>query len=81
MALELTRATSRLGTESAFDVLTKAKALGATGRKVIHLEIGEPDFDTPPQRGPGGRRGNYMAGGNIAGFRKVADAMLDEALI
>lgn len=48
MTLDLTRAMSRLGTESAFDVLAKAKALEATGRKIIHLEIGEPDFDTPP---------------------------------
>ena len=48
MALDLTKAMSRLGTESAFDVLAKAKALEATGRKIIHLEIGEPDFDTPP---------------------------------
>ena len=38
---------SRLGTESAFEVLAKAKAIEATGKEVIHLEIGEPDFDTP----------------------------------
>ncbi len=37
----------RLGTETAFEVLAKAKALEAQGRKIIHLEIGEPDFDTP----------------------------------
>ena len=37
----------RLGTESAFEVLARARALEATGRKIIHLEIGEPDFDTP----------------------------------
>src|SRR2546422_2181052 len=37
----------RMGTESAFEVLARARALEATGRKVIHLEIGEPDFDTP----------------------------------
>lgn len=37
---------SRLGTESAFEVLARAKALEASGRAVIHLEIGEPDFDT-----------------------------------
>src|SRR5207249_9074347 len=36
-----------IGTESAFDVLVKARALEATGRDVIHLEIGEPDFYTP----------------------------------
>ena len=38
---------SRLGTESAFDVLVRAKALEAQGRSVVHLELGEPDFDTP----------------------------------
>jgi aspartate/methionine/tyrosine aminotransferase len=37
----------RLGTETAFEVLVRAKALEAEGRDIIHLEIGEPDFDTP----------------------------------
>jgi aspartate/methionine/tyrosine aminotransferase len=37
----------RLGTESAFAVLAQAQALERTGRKVVHLEIGEPDFATP----------------------------------
>ena len=37
----------RLGTETAFEVLVRARALEAQGRDVIHLEIGEPDFDTP----------------------------------
>src|SRR5262249_16759622 len=37
----------RLGTETAFDVLARAKALERQGRDVIHLEIGEPDFATP----------------------------------
>jgi len=46
--MQLTEASSRLGTESAFEVLAKARALEADGRTVIHLEIGEPDFDTPP---------------------------------
>jgi len=36
-----------LGTETAFEVLAKAKALERQGREVVHLEIGEPDFDTP----------------------------------
>jgi aspartate/methionine/tyrosine aminotransferase len=39
---------SRLGTETAFEVLARAKALEAQGREMIHLQIGEPDFDTPP---------------------------------
>jgi aspartate aminotransferase len=43
----LARRMERLGTETAFSVLAKAKALEARGREIIHLEIGEPDFDTP----------------------------------
>jgi aspartate/methionine/tyrosine aminotransferase len=38
---------ARLGTETAFEVLGRARALEAQGRNVVHLEIGEPDFDTP----------------------------------
>lgn len=38
---------SRLGTETAFEVLAKAKQLEREGRDIVHLEIGEPDFDTP----------------------------------
>lgn len=38
---------SRLGTETAFEVLVKARALEQKGKDVVHLEIGEPDFDTP----------------------------------
>jgi len=38
---------SRLGTETAFEVLARAKQLEAQGREIVHLEIGEPDFDTP----------------------------------
>jgi aspartate aminotransferase len=45
--LQLARRMSRLGTETAFEVLNKARALERQGRSIIHLEIGEPDFDTP----------------------------------
>src|SRR5262245_35054089 len=38
---------SRLGTESAFEVLARARALERQGKTIVHLEIGEPDFDTP----------------------------------
>jgi aspartate aminotransferase len=38
---------NQLGTETAFEVLAKARALEAQGRTIVHLEIGEPDFDTP----------------------------------
>ncbi|MFI5694443.1 pyridoxal phosphate-dependent aminotransferase [Kribbella sp. NPDC051586] len=46
--MKLAQRMGRLGTESAFEVLAKAKALEAQGREIVHLEIGEPDFDTPP---------------------------------
>ena len=39
---------SNIGVESAFDVLVRARALEAKGRSIVHLEIGEPDFPTPP---------------------------------
>ena len=46
--LHLAERMSRLGTESAFEVLVRARELEAQGKNVIHLEIGEPDFDTAP---------------------------------
>jgi len=46
-ALRLSERMARLGTETAFEVLVRARALEAKGRDVVHLEIGEPDFDTP----------------------------------
>ncbi|MBC7222663.1 MAG: pyridoxal phosphate-dependent aminotransferase [Anaerolineae bacterium] len=45
--IRLAKAMHRLGTETAFEVLLKARQLEAQGREVVHLEIGEPDFDTP----------------------------------
>ena len=43
----LCEALDRLGAESAFEVLARAKGIEAQGRRVVHMEIGEPDFDTP----------------------------------
>jgi aspartate aminotransferase len=45
--MEIASRIDRLGTESAFAVLAQARALEAEGRRVVHLEIGEPDFPTP----------------------------------
>jgi aspartate aminotransferase len=45
--IKLATRMGRLGTETAFEVLVRAKALEAQGRDIIHLEIGEPDFETP----------------------------------
>lgn len=46
--LGLADSITRLGTESAFSVLARAKELERQGRSIVHLEIGEPDFETPP---------------------------------
>ena len=45
--LRLATRMARLGTETAFEVLNKARALERQGKNIVHLEIGEPDFDTP----------------------------------
>jgi aspartate/methionine/tyrosine aminotransferase len=45
--MKLSERMSRLGTETAFDVMVRAKQLEAQGRNIVHLQIGEPDFDTP----------------------------------
>jgi aspartate aminotransferase len=46
-AMRLASRMDSIGTETAFEAAARARALEATGRSVIHLEIGEPDFDTP----------------------------------
>lgn len=45
--MKLASRMSRIGIETAFEVLVRARGLEAQGRSIIHLEIGEPDFDTP----------------------------------
>ena len=53
--MKLAQKMSRIGTESAFEVLARARALEKQGRNVIHLEIGEPDFPTPRAHRRGGQ--------------------------
>ncbi len=45
--IHIAKRMQRLGTETAFEVLAKARALEAQGKNIVHLQIGEPDFDTP----------------------------------
>ena len=69
---------SRLGTESAFEVLAQAKALEAQGRKIIHMEIGEPDFDTPAHIGEAAYkaiRDGYTHYGPSAGLMNHREAV------
>ena len=70
----------RLGTESAFDVLARARALEARGREIVHLEIGEPDFDTPEnivRAGADALRRGYTHYGPALGLPELRDAVAE----
>src|SRR5258707_4303553 len=75
--LQLARRMSRLGTETAFEVLNKARALERQGKSVVHLEIGDPDFGTPLNVVAAGvdplRKGrtHYGSCGRLAGLRQA----------
>jgi aspartate/methionine/tyrosine aminotransferase len=74
----LCSAVSRIGSESAFAVLARAKAIEATGRRVVHMEIGEPDFDTPEhikEAGIQAIRENYSHYTPSAGIPELRDAI------
>ncbi|MEK7807362.1 MAG: pyridoxal phosphate-dependent aminotransferase, partial [Chloroflexota bacterium] len=67
-----------LGTETAFEVLAKARALEAQGRDIIHLEIGEPDFDTPRhivEAGVEALRRGYTHYGPTPGLPELREAI------
>jgi aspartate/methionine/tyrosine aminotransferase len=69
--MKLAERMSRIGTESAFEVLVKAKALEKQGKDIIHLEIGQPDFPTPRHVVEAGKRAldeGWTGYGPTAGF-------------
>lgn len=71
----------RLGTESAFEVLARARALEAQGKSVVHLEIGEPDFDTPPnvvEAGMKALKDGWTHYGPAQGLPELRSAIADE---
>ena len=75
-------AVSRLGSESAFEVLARARALEAKGKRVVHMEIGEPDFDTPQnikEAGIKAIRENYSHYTPSAGIPELRDTIADYA--
>jgi len=79
--LRLARRMSRLGTETAFEVLLQARALEAKGRDIVHLEIGEPDFDTPANivnAGVEALRGGWTHYGPSAGLPELRQAIAEE---
>jgi aspartate aminotransferase len=79
--LRLAERMSRLGTETAFEVLNKARALERQGKEIIHLEIGEPDFDTPKnivEAGVGALRQGWTHYGPSAGLPELRHAIAEE---
>ncbi len=79
--LRLAERMSRLGTETAFEVLSKARALERLGRKIIHLEIGEPDFDTPAnvvEAGIDALRDGWTHYGPSAGLPELRQAIAED---
>jgi aspartate aminotransferase len=71
---------SRLGTETAFEVLARARALAAQGRHVVHLEIGEPDFDTPAhvvEAGVAALKGGHTHYGPSPGLMPLREAIAE----
>ena len=81
--MQLAGRMDRLGTESAFAVLAQAQALEAKGREIVHLEIGEPDFPTPPHiveaavQALREGRTHYVPAPGIAPLREAVAAFLE----
>jgi aspartate/methionine/tyrosine aminotransferase len=79
--LRLAERMSRLGTETAFEVLNRARALERQGKDIIHLEIGEPDFDTPENiidAGADALRAGWTHYGPSAGLPDLREAIAEE---
>ncbi|MDR7417629.1 MAG: pyridoxal phosphate-dependent aminotransferase [Armatimonadota bacterium] len=80
MSIEFAQRMRTLGTETAFEVLARARRLEAQGRHVIHLEIGEPDFDTPAHISEAGIkaiRDGYTHYTPAAGIMEARQAVAD----
>ena len=79
--LRLAERMSRLGTESAFDVLVRARNLEASGKNVIHLQIGEPDFPTAPhiiEAAAKAMRDGFTHYGPPAGLPQLREAIAED---
>jgi aspartate/methionine/tyrosine aminotransferase len=76
--MQLAERMSRIGTESAFEVLARARALEKQGKRIIHLEIGEPDFPTPAHVVEAGQRAlaeGWTKYGPTPGFPEFREAI------
>ena len=80
MTIKFAERMSRLGTEGAFEVLARARKLEAEGKKVVHLEIGEPDFATPDniiEAGISAMQGGYTHYTPAGGIKEVREAVAE----
>jgi aspartate aminotransferase len=76
--VKLATGMSRIGTELAFEAAARARALEAQGRDIVHLEIGEPDFDTPPNIREAAKRAldqGYTHYGPFKGYPELRHAV------
>jgi aspartate/methionine/tyrosine aminotransferase len=79
--LRLAKRMARLGTETAFETLAKARGLEAQGKDIVHLEIGEPDFDTPANvidAGVKAMRGGWTHYTPSAGLPDLREAIAED---
>jgi aspartate/methionine/tyrosine aminotransferase len=79
--MKLAQRMERLGTETAFEILARARQLEAEGRSVVHLEIGEPDFDTPAnivRAGAEAMQGGFTHYGPSPGLPQLREAIAAE---
>jgi aspartate/methionine/tyrosine aminotransferase len=80
--MRLAERMASIGTETAFEAAARARALEATGRHVIHLEIGEPDFDTPANIRAAAQRAldeGWTHYGPFAGLPQLREAIAEDA--
>ena len=79
MSIRFAERMNRLGTETAFEVLVRARALEAQGKDIVHLEVGEPDFDTPEnviQAGVDALQSGWTHYGPANGDAQLRDAIV-----
>jgi aspartate aminotransferase len=79
--MKLATRMARIGTETAFEAAARARALEAQGRDIVHLEIGEPDFDTPPNIREAAKAAldkGYTHYGPFKGYPELRQAVVDD---
>lgn len=82
--MKFSKRMTRLGTETAFEVMARAKALQAEGKEIIHLQIGEPDFTTPKhiiEAGVAALREGHTHYSPAAGIMPLREAIIEDVYV